>query len=70
MRTAISEVDLRKASSVDEALEILSIEPRTPIAGATDVYVAMNFGTLVPRQFLDIWALDELRTISVHEDSV
>ena len=70
MRTAISEIDLRKASSVDEALEILRDEPRTPIAGATDVYVALNFGTLVPRQFLDIWALDELRTILVHEDSL
>ncbi len=70
MRTAISELDLRKASSVDEALGILRDERRTPIAGATDLYVALNFGTLEPRQFLDIWALDELRTISVHEDSL
>lgn len=70
MRTAISELDLRKASSVEEALGILRHERRTPVAGATDVYVALNFGTLEPRQFLDIWALDELRTISVHEDSL
>ncbi len=70
MRTAISELDFRKASSLDEALGILRDEQRTPIAGATDVYVALNFGTLVPRQFLDIWALDELRTISIHEDSL
>lgn len=70
MRTAISELDLRKASSVEEALGILRDERRTPVAGATDVYVALNFGTLEPRQFLDIWALDELRTISVHEDSL
>ncbi|MEO8193687.1 MAG: xanthine dehydrogenase family protein subunit M [Gemmatimonadales bacterium] len=66
MRTAISGLDLRRASSVDEALTILRDEKRTPIAGATDLYVALNFGTLAPRQFLDIWALDELRTISIH----
>jgi xanthine dehydrogenase small subunit len=68
VRIAISDLDLRTASSVDEALAILRDEKRTPIAGATDVYVALNFGTLKPKQFLDIWALDELRTISVHED--
>jgi CO/xanthine dehydrogenase FAD-binding subunit len=70
MRTAISEIDLKHASSVDEALGILRNERRTPIAGATDLYVALNFGTLKPRQFVDIWALDELRTISEHGDGL
>ena len=68
MRTAISSLDLRRASSLDDALEILSSGDRTPIAGATDLYVALNFGTLVPRQFVDIWALDELRGISIRDD--
>ena len=40
------------------------------MAGATDVYVALNFGTFAPRRFLDIWALDELRTISRHENTL
>ena len=70
LRTAISDLDMRSAASVTEALTILREEKRTPIAGATDVYVALNFGTLVPRQFLDIWALDELRTIFIHEDKL
>jgi xanthine dehydrogenase small subunit len=70
MKTAISELDLRSASSLDDALRILDSEPRTPIAGATDVYVALNFGTLVPRSFLDIWSLDELRGISVSDDTL
>lgn len=70
VRTAISELDLRTATSVKEALTILRDEKRTPIAGATDVYVALNFGTFTPKQFLDIWALDELRTISIHEDKL
>jgi CO/xanthine dehydrogenase FAD-binding subunit len=70
VRIAVSGLDTRTASSVNEALTILREERRTPIAGATDVYVALNFGTLVPRQFLDIWALDELRTIFVHQDKL
>jgi xanthine dehydrogenase small subunit len=68
MKTPLSELDLRRATGLDEALGILRDEQRTPIAGATDVYVALNFGTFAPRRFLDIWALDDLRTISIHED--
>lgn len=68
MRTAITELDVRVASTVKDALTILRDERRAPIAGATDVYVSLNFGTLAPRQFLDIWSLDELRTISTHDD--
>ena len=70
MRTALSELDLRSASSLDEALAIMHHEQRTPIAGATDVYVGLNFGTFAPRRFLDIWALDELRTISHHGETL
>src|SRR5688500_20269250 len=70
VRTAISTLDLRRARSLDEALAILRDEARTPIAGATDVYVALNFGTLAERRFLDIWALDELRGIAVRGDAL
>jgi xanthine dehydrogenase small subunit len=65
MRTATSGLDLRSASSLGEALDILRDEPRMPIAGATDIFVALNLGTLASQRFLDIWALDELRDISV-----
>lgn len=41
-----------------------------PIAGATDVYVALNFGTLAQSRFVDIWALDELRDIAVRGDTL
>jgi len=51
----MSELDVRTASSLDEALTILRDEKRTPLAGATDLYVAAQFGTLAPRKFLDIW---------------
>ena len=69
MRTAISELDLRRPTSLGEALTILRDDPpRTPIAGATDVYVAVNFGTLTTKRYLDIWSLDELRGITVSDD--
>jgi CO/xanthine dehydrogenase FAD-binding subunit len=70
VKTPIAELDLRRATSLDEALGILRDEQRTPVAGATDVYVALNFGTFAHRRFVDIWALDELRTISVHNDGL
>lgn len=70
MKTAISGLDLRRAKSLGDALRVLHEEQRTPIAGATDVYVALNFGTLVPKRFLDIWPLDELRSITLRIDTL
>jgi CO/xanthine dehydrogenase FAD-binding subunit len=70
VRTAISQLDLRRATSLGEALSILRGEERMPIAGATDVYVGLNFGTLPVRRYLDIWAVDELRGISVRDDKL
>ncbi|HEV8356222.1 MAG TPA: xanthine dehydrogenase family protein subunit M [Gemmatimonadales bacterium] len=70
MRTAISSLDLRRPASLEEALGILRDEPRTPLAGATDLYVALNFGTLEPKRFLDLWPLDELREISARGDTL
>jgi len=64
MRTAITTLDLRRPRSMDDALRILQDERPTPIAGATDVYVALNFGTLTTRRFVDIWPLRELRAIT------
>jgi CO/xanthine dehydrogenase FAD-binding subunit len=70
MKTAVSSLSLRRATTVDEALRILADEPRMPIAGATDVYVALNFGTLGERAYLDISALDELSSISERDDTL
>ena len=69
MRTAISELDLRRARSVDDALAMVG-DGRTPIAGATDLFVALNFGTLASRRFVDIWAVDDLRHIVVSGDTL
>jgi len=69
VRTAISELDLRRARTVDDALAMVS-DGRTPIAGATDLFVALNFGTLASRRFVDIWALDDLRYIVARDDTL
>jgi xanthine dehydrogenase small subunit len=68
VRTALSTLELRRAHSLSDALAIMRAEHRVPIAGATDLYVGLNFGTLHSRRFLDIWPLDELRAISVVDD--
>lgn len=70
VRTATSELDVERVSSMAEALRMLRDDRRTPVAGATDVYVAANFGTLVPRRFVDIWGVRELHAISVRGDTL
>jgi CO/xanthine dehydrogenase FAD-binding subunit len=37
--------------------------PLSPLAGATDLYVSLNFGTLPGTRFLDLWRLAALRKI-------
>lgn len=68
MRTAISSLELREPRSLDEALAMLRDERLVPIAGTTDVFVNLNFGTLTARRFIDIWRLDALRDIGVRDD--
>jgi CO/xanthine dehydrogenase FAD-binding subunit len=52
--------------SLREALRMLDAEgPLTPMAGCTDLYVALNAGALAARRFLNLWELDELRRITV-----
>src|SRR5215471_6049843 len=50
--------------SLTHALHMLADErPLVPMAGCTDLYVSLNFGTLTEARFLDLWRLDDLRTI-------
>lgn len=70
MKTALRELDLAPAASLTQALRLLKNEARTPLAGTTDLYVELNFGTLKARRFVDIWALDELRAISLRGDTL
>jgi xanthine dehydrogenase small subunit len=64
MRTPVSSLSLLRPRTLREALVMLRDEgPVAPIAGCTDVYVGLQFGTLSDRRFLDLWPLDELRGI-------
>jgi len=42
-------------------------ESLMPIAGCTDVYVSLNFGTLKATRFMNLWRLKELRGVD-HRD--
>jgi CO/xanthine dehydrogenase FAD-binding subunit len=69
MQTAIGPLELLEPRSLAHALEMLR-EARAngglvPLAGCTDLYVSLNFGTLEGRRFLDLWGLDELRRIEI-----
>ena len=67
MTTSVTGRALLRPKSVREALAMLRDEgPLTPLAGCTDLYVALNFGTLQATRFLDLWRLDRLRPIEVH----
>jgi CO/xanthine dehydrogenase FAD-binding subunit len=69
VRTAISPLVLLQPRSLRDALRMLREEgPLAPLAGCTDLYVGLNFGTLSGRRFLNIWGLDALRGIEVRGD--
>ena len=57
---------LLKPRSLREAFTLLRDEPGlTPMAGCTDLYVSLNFGTLKETRFLDLWRLEPLRRIEM-----
>ena len=63
MRTALSALSLLRPRTLRHALEMMRDEPLTPIAGCTDVYVNLQFGTSRDLRFIDVWPLRELRGI-------
>jgi len=68
MKTAVSPLELRDPRTLDEALALLRDDaPLTPIAGCTDVFVNLHFGTTPARRFVNLWRLDELRGIEVRD---
>jgi xanthine dehydrogenase small subunit len=69
VRTALSSLELLQPRTVRDALHMLRDEgPLTIIAGCTDVFVSLNFGTLPSRRFLDLWRVKTMRGIFVRED--
>ena len=66
MLGSISNKTLLEPRSLTDALKMLRDEgPLVPMAGCTDLYVALNYGTLKETRFLNLWRLDRLRTIEM-----
>lgn len=64
MSTAVAALALREPRTLEEALEMMRDDgPLVPLAGCTDVFVNLHFGTTDARRFIHLWPLDELRGI-------
>jgi len=62
----VDELSLERPRSLKAALSLLASDPQVmPLAGCTDVYVGLQFGSVKDRRFVDLWSLDELRGITI-----
>jgi CO/xanthine dehydrogenase FAD-binding subunit len=68
MPGSVADRRLFEPRTLRDALRMLDQEgPLTPMAGCTDLYVSLNFGALSATRFLNLWTLDELRSIVVRD---
>ncbi|WP_428266452.1 FAD binding domain-containing protein [Haliangium sp.] len=66
MRAALGSLSLFEPGSLDEALRVLAEQaPVIPMAGCTDLYVALESGLVPGPSYINIWGLSELRGIEL-----
>jgi CO/xanthine dehydrogenase FAD-binding subunit len=72
LRSDPSKYDLFAPNKLEKVLDLLKSEPGvwTPFAGGTEWMVQFGAGSLVPRRFVNVWNLPELRRIDVTGDYV
>ena len=72
MRPSVTSLEVIRCRTLDEALSALHEHAgaAVPLAGCTDLYVALNAGALAATRFVDIWPLDELRGIALDEGTL
>jgi xanthine dehydrogenase small subunit len=71
MALSLAGLDLLQPRSLEEALRMLRDEgPLLPLAGCTDLYVGLHFGTVSERRFLDLQGLRSLRGIRRRGDTL
>jgi CO/xanthine dehydrogenase FAD-binding subunit len=71
MRSNVTEYALVAPATLPEALSLLASDPTlTPIAGGTELMVALAAGRLPQKNLLSINHLRELRFIDVHPDTI
>src|SRR3979490_2990161 len=72
MRSNVTQYDLVAPNSLDAVLQILADSPDhyTPIAGGTELMVALGAGRLQPKKLISLWNLEELRFIEDTPDAI
>jgi CO/xanthine dehydrogenase FAD-binding subunit len=72
MRSNVTLYDLIAPKSLDAVLQILADSPDhyTPIAGGTELMVALGAGRLQPKKLVSLWGLEELRFIEETPDAI
>ncbi|HXC96102.1 MAG TPA: FAD binding domain-containing protein [Edaphobacter sp.] len=72
MRSNVNEYDLIAPKSLDAVLQILADSPDryTPVAGGTELMVALGAGRLQAKKFISLWNLEELRFIEATSDAI
>jgi CO/xanthine dehydrogenase FAD-binding subunit len=70
MRANVSEYELVAPGSLKAVLALLATEPGawTPMAGGTELMVALGAGRLEQRKLVSLWGIDELHRITTNDD--
>lgn len=70
MRSWLAQLEMRTATSLEEALAVRAEGNWTPFAGGTDLMVLLEAGKLPARRFLNLWNVRELRGITPADGGV
>jgi CO/xanthine dehydrogenase FAD-binding subunit len=72
MRSNVTQYDLIAPNTLDAVLQILADSPDryTPIAGGTELMVALGAGRLQAKKLISLWNLEELRFIELAPDAI
>lgn len=72
MRSNVAQYDLIAPGTLDAVLDVLahSADRYTPIAGGTELMVALGAGRLESRKLISLWNLHELRFIHTTPDAI
>jgi CO/xanthine dehydrogenase FAD-binding subunit len=70
MRANVTDYDLTAPPSLQAALALLASGTHTPIAGGTELMVALNTGRLTQKSLLSIQHLAELRFIRIDDAAI
>lgn len=65
MKGTVTGLELLQPRSLRQALDLMAEHSPVPLAGATDLYVALNAGMLEGRRFLNLWDLPGLDRIAL-----